>query len=81
MKKAEEDYINSTIPEQKEQLKKSMSEAINAMNEIINNVLHSEGEKYQKKLNEDYNNFISNANEKSMKKLNKDLDKAERKIS
>ena len=81
IKNAEQDYIKSTLPEQKEQLKKSMSEALNAMNEIINNVLHSKGEKYENKLNEDYNNFITNANEKTMKKLNKDLDKTERKIS
>jgi hypothetical protein len=57
-----------------------MSEALKAMNQILNNVLHEKGEKYEKKISDDYQNFITNANNETMSRLNKDISDAQKSL-
>lgn len=73
LKEASQAYYQTTEPHKKKQLQKSMKEAIKAMNEIINNVLHEKGTKYEKKISKDYTNFINNANSDNMKHLLDDV--------
>ena len=80
IKEASEEYQQTTEPHKKEQLKKAMSEALIAMNQILNNVLHKKGEKLEKKLFDDYTNFIADTNSNTMNTLNKDIDKAQHKL-
>ena len=78
MKDAAQMYAQTTEPHKKEQLKKSMSEALEAMNEIINNVLHGNGEKYEKKLTADYQKFLADSSNANIKHLNNDIKTIER---
>lgn len=80
LKDAAEEYLQTTEEHKKAQLEKSMSEALDAMNEILNNVLHKKGEKYEKKISDDYNNFISNATEENKDQLNKDINNIEKSL-
>lgn len=80
VKEATEEYMKTDEIHKKEQLQKSMSEAIEAMNEILNDVLHKSGEKFEKKITDDYNNFISNSTPESMERLNNDIDKIKRSL-
>jgi hypothetical protein len=80
IKEATEEYLNTTEEHKKAQLQKSMSEALDAMNEILNDVLHEKSVKYEKQLSDDYKNFIQASNTENLEKLQKDIDKIKRKL-
>lgn len=58
---------------QRKKLKQAMDEAMKAMNQIISNVLHKEGESLQQKLKDDYAEFRSNPTQTAMDQLNRDI--------
>ncbi len=78
IKEASEEYYTTTEEHKKAQLQKSMGEAIKAMNEILNNVLHEKGEKYEKKISADYKNFIKDTTPKNMERLHSDIEDIEK---
>jgi hypothetical protein len=73
-KQAMEEYTQTDEIHKKKQLEKVMKETMNAMSEILNNVLHEKGEKYEKKLTDDYQSFMKNSTEDTISSINKDLD-------
>lgn len=73
LNEAAQEYTVTTESHKKKQLQFVMSEALTAMNEIISDVLRTDGEKYEKKLNTDYNNFIKNSSPENLEKINSDL--------
>jgi hypothetical protein len=79
-KDAMQEYTQTNEAHKKEMLKKAMNETLQAMNEILNNVLHEKGGKFEKMITDDYQNFIENSNSSTMNDLNKDIDKIKKSL-
>lgn len=79
-KEALEEYSKTTEIHKKEQLQKTMSEAMNIMNQIVKVALRKSGQAKEKKLENDYNNFIAKETPQGMKGLRSDIDDVQKSI-
>lgn len=79
-KKALNEYSKTTEIHKKQQLQKTMTEALNVMNQIVKVALKKSGQAKEKKLQNDYNSFVAKKTPQGMKRLSSDIDDVQKSI-
>ncbi len=79
-KKALDEYSQTTEIHKKQQLQKTMKEALNIMNQIVKVALAKDKQVKEKKLQEDYNKFIAKETPQDLKNLQSDINDVQKSI-
>ena len=75
------DYTKTTEYHKKEQLKKTMDEAMKIMNQIVRAGLKKSEQTKEEKVSKDYTNYMKDGNAQNLKNLNDDLDDLQKSLN
>ena len=79
-KEALKEYDKTIEIHKKAQLQKTMSEALNIMNQIVKVALKKSGQIKEKKLEDDYSSFVAKETPQGMKRLSSDIDDVQKSL-